>query len=286
MKLFLFPLLTLFASPLLAKSSIPIETGTTDEIVSSIDAVVAKKNRDKATVAALIQALGAETSEVRTKERAAWALGQLRAETASKSLLTAVTHKSLLIRSAALNSLIQLRVKAALPNFIEIAKKDPVLSLRQRATLALGLLGSDKAIEPVVQLSSDEREEIRGAAALAMAGLDSSRNDFSEALKDMQKDPSPYVQDRAKKALSLIRGPAGSPRTLLTSEDSDLRLFAALRLKSNGKSSDLKAVTAARDGEAVDDVREQLEAAVKAIKARAAKANSPKPKPPKNPPAK
>ncbi len=274
-------LAALFAFPLFSHAAIPLQSGTSEEIVAAIEEAVSKNSRDKATVTSLIQALDSVNSDIRVKERAAWALGQIKAESALKALSTAADHKGLLVRSAAINSLIRIRAKAALPLLIKAATADPVLSVRQRAVSGLGLLRSDKAIQPLVDLSSDVREEIKGAAVLAMSALHSSKNDFSEILGEMEKDPSPYVQERAKTALILAKGKAAQVANLFNSVDSDIRLFAALYFTSKGKAADLKILKPLQSSDANDDVRDEIQTAIKAIerrmKAAAKKKAAPKP---------
>ena len=262
-------LASLFIFPLFSQGAIPLQSGTSEEIVAAIEETVSKNSRDKATVASLIHALDSTNSDVRVKERAAWALGQIKAESALKALAKAAEHKGLLIRSAAINSLIRIRSNAALPILIKTAMSDPVLAVRQRAVSGLGLLRSTKAIEPLVQLSSDEREEIKGAAVLSMSALHSSKNNFSEILGEMEKDPSVYVQERAKTALILAKGKAAQVAPLFSSDDSDIRLFAALYFTAKGKTSDLKTLKAFQNSEANEEVQDEIQTAVKSIQRRA-----------------
>lgn len=252
--------------PLFAAAS--FQGKSQEEIVAEIDAVVAKKKAPAGFGAALAGLLTSSTAGIRAKERAAWAIGELEYKNGAQALLKAADHKGLLVRSAALASLARLRPAAALPVFARVAQSDPILQLRQRATVALGLYRSDKAIEPLVKLSSDPAPEVRGAAAIAMAMMQSKKNDFTELLAEMATDESAYVKERAERALSIARGKPGEVVSALKTGDSDIRLAAAATLERTAGEKQLPALKDAWNGEADDDVREVLERAIVSTKRR------------------
>jgi HEAT repeat protein len=180
------------------------------------------------------------------------------------------------------------RNKSTLPIFADIAENDSILRLRQRATLALGLLQSDKAISHLVKLSSDKLPEIRGAAALGMAATQSKKNDFSEIMKEMMAESDPYVKIRAEAGWNAIKKKTVVLREQLKSQDSDLRQFAALYFRNQGQSADLNVLKDAWNSEADEDVRFELSAAIESTKKRVAqakKAAAAKAAAKKNPPA-
>jgi HEAT repeat protein len=261
-------LLLLFLAPVHADTATLFRTGTPDEIVNFIDGAVQRKTKDKEIQACLIEALNDGESNIKVRERAAWALGELGVKSSIRPLMRAAKNKGLLVRSAALGSLTRLRAHAAIPVFTDIALNDPVFSLRQRATLSLGLLQSAKAIPTLVKLASDEKEEIRGAVALAMAATHSTKNDFSEALQQMAGDSSPYVRERAEKGLAMVRKKRETVQNQLQSQDSDIRLFAAVYFQKNGTPKDVALLKDAANVEPDDDVRHELTLAVKAAKKR------------------
>lgn len=243
-----------------------------DQTLEQIEVGVKSRQASAQDVATLIQLLQSDTSTIPIKERAAWALGFVgeKDKNTVPVLLKAAEHKGLLVRSAAINSLIRLRAKSALPILEKVAAADPILAVRRDATLGLGLLESEKAIQPLVELSSDASADIRGAAALAMSALQSKKNDFREILKEIKADADPSVQERAGQALLIAKGKNAAIRPQLASTDRDVRLFTALYFLRHGTAADKKAVQAAADGEADDEVRGVLEEANAAIKKRSA----------------
>ncbi|MCB4756296.1 MAG: HEAT repeat domain-containing protein [Elusimicrobia bacterium] len=263
----------LFSSqPLLGQ--IETSTETVDDTLAEIDLMVTKKTKDKAAADFLVSTLQNPDAPIPARERAAWAIGQLELKGNTKALIEAAQHKSLLIRSAALGSLQHLNARDGLPVYTEIAQNDPVLSMRVRATLTMGLLQWNKTIKTLVKLSFDERDEVRGASALAMAATHSKRNNFIKALKEMTKDQSPYVQEKAGQALDVAQGNYSKVLGYLGSEDGDVRLVAAVFMRDHGRQRDMKKVREVFNSEANDEVRYELERAIKAIKKRAAQAKA------------
>ncbi len=243
-----------------------------EEAVAKIDAMVEKRKISGTQKKDLIDALKDPAANIRVKERSAWALGELEVKSAAPALLEASKHKGLLVRSAAINALSRLKEPSALPRFIDVANNDPILSLRQNATLALGLLQTEKAINPLVKLSEDPTPEIQGAAALAMAATHSKQNNFSEVLKEMTASDNEYVRERAKAGLDVAQRKSAAVMQQLASSDADIRLFAGVYFKQFGTSKELKDIQKAYNGEADDDVRAQLSKSISAIKKRAAQA--------------
>ncbi|MBV9080834.1 MAG: HEAT repeat domain-containing protein, partial [Elusimicrobia bacterium] len=256
------------AAPAMAAS--PFAGMSDDDMVASMEAAVKKKTVEPSYVNAMIGVLNDDAAGVRVRERAAWALGEIKAKTAVPALLKASEHKGLLIRSAALGALERLRPDAAIPVLLNVAENDPVLSLRQRATVWLGLFRSDKTIQSLVRLSSDEKPEIRGAAALAMGALQSKRNDFRAALKEMTSDESSYVKDRAEAALDTAIGATPNVLSQLKSTDSDIRLMAALYFDKAGGKRELEVLKDAWNTDPDDDVRDELSRAIVSTKKRVA----------------
>jgi HEAT repeat protein len=240
--------------------------------LAAIEAAVAAHKATPAAIHLWIGLLSSESSSIPVKERTAWALGLLGKNNTRTvpALLKAAEHKGLLVRSAAVNSLVRLRAKAALPTLEKIAKTDPILNVRREATLGLGLLASDPAIPALVDLSLDATPEVRGASALAMSALQSKKNSFIDALQSMLTDDNPYVQERVKDALVMAQKKNVDTRALLASSEQDVRLFAAFYFLRYGASADKTAVQVAYDGESDDDVRQMLADANIAIKKRAA----------------
>ncbi len=248
----------------------PFAGKTDDEIAAQIDTVVANKVIPDGFESALTKVVTNPDAGIRARERAAWALGELEYKPGVPALLNAADHKGLLIRSAALGSLARLRPLEALPVFVRVAQSDPILQLRQRATIALGSYRSDKAIDPLVKLSSDPTPEIRGAAALAMAMTHSKKNDFTEVLTEMEGDENPYVKERATRGLEIIHGKTAEVMTALKTGDQDVRFTAAIHLEKAAGNKELEGLKEAWTSEADEDVRAQIQRSIVATKKRVA----------------
>ena len=248
-----------------------------EDASAEIDALVKANKHDAKTVNELMAALKSPDANIKVKERAAWALGQFEVKAAVPLLVQAAKHKGLIVRSAGLDALSHMRAWSGLPVFIDIANNDPILWMRSRATQALGLLRWEKAIQPLVKLSSDPTPEVRGAAALGMAALHSAKNDFSQALGEMASDDSPYVKERVEKALDVVHRKNAAVRAHLENENSDIRLFAAFYFHKFGTAADLSALTNAAAGEADDEARYEINQAIAAVKKRAAAAKKSRP---------
>jgi HEAT repeat protein len=134
--------------------------------------------------------------------------------------------------------------------------------------IALGAFRSEKAIQSLVQLSSDQSPELRGAAALAMAATHSKKNDFSEVLKEMTEDENPYVRERAARGLEIVQAKTPDVLLQLKSGDSDVRFTAALYFEGRGGGKELSALKDAWNTEADEDVRDQLSRSIITTKRR------------------
>jgi HEAT repeat protein len=275
MKSLLLAILLTFSTATLRAVDNPFKTGSNDEIIATIDQMVKNKSRDKSNLAAMTALLNDPDASVGVRERVAWAIGQLDLRSESPKLLVAAKDKGLLVRAAAVNSLIRMRARSAYSVFLDIAKNDPVLSLRQKAVLGIGLLRWEKAAQDLAQLSSDERAEVRASCTLAMAATHSVKSDFSQILKEMKSDMDPFVQERAGTALTLIKGKRDEKMALLESEDSDIRLVTAQHFHYAGNSADLKKIKEAYNSEADENVRLELNDALKAIEKRAKTSKKP-----------
>ena len=98
----------------------------------------------------------------------------------------------------------------------------PLASLK-----ALGDSGSPSAVQPLSQVLSDQRPEVRGAAAEALGHLDGP--DLVDRLKPLLTDPSSFVRVRAAAALYRLGDYSGYQvlQDLANSDASASRLIAA-----------------------------------------------------------
>lgn len=264
----MIPVLVFLAAKAVFAASVPFGSGNPDEIVAAIDNVVKSNKPDKNFLGSFSGVLNDAQTPILVKERLAWAAGQLKLTKFVPDLIKAARHPSLIVRSAAVDALVRIRAGSALPTLLEVAASDPTLRLRVRATHGAGLLRSSNAVQPLVNLSSDPREEVRAAAALAMAATHSKKNDFTEILAEMAADQSPYVQQRARLGLDYVRQNTEALRKHLSSGDADLRLFAGLYFQHHGDRSDLTPVKTRLKNEPDEDARHQMELAVRGINNR------------------
>ena len=250
----------------------PLQEGTLKEKLDHIDFLVQQKSpTNKKTISNLTKTLSHPNTPVLLKERIAWAFGELNLRSQVKALSDAAAHPSLLVRSAALDSLMRFRARTAFPHYVEISSNDPALILRQKATVAMGLLRWEKTIPHLVKLSDDPKEEIRGAAVLSMAATHSNKNSFKEILTDMSKDPSPYVQERVRKGMDIVNRKNKTVRTHFQSKDGDIRLFAALYLHYYGRKGDLASLKNSFKKEGNPHIKFEINQALKGIRKRVAR---------------
>jgi HEAT repeat protein len=264
----LWILLGLFLIAGAAAAANPFAGKSDDEIAALIDQTVQKGKAPDSFGNALAGVLSDPNAGIRARERAAWAIGELNYKPGIPALEKGAQHKGLLIRSASINSLARMRPASALPTLANAAANDPILQIRQHATIALGLLRSDKAIDPLVKLSQDPLPEIRGASALAMAMLQSKKNDFREVLKEMEGDDNPYVKERAERGMEIAGGKTAAVMSALKTGDADVRLAAAAHLEHVAGSKEIFDLEDAWNGEADEDVRTQLQRTIVATKER------------------
>jgi len=255
--------------PMLLSAQIAeLKPGEEKTVIASIDEAVRKKARDDKTKYALSKLLSGQNTPVLVKERAAWALGELEIRSQTKTLGKAAQSKSLLVRSAALDALIHLRASSSLGVLIQTAKSDPVFNLRINAIAGLGLIKKQDAIPTLVKLAGEKNEEIRGTTALAMAALQSKKNDFSEALDYLGKDSSPFVQERADIGKNIVRKNTAAIIQYLDAPDPMIRLFAAQYFHYYGKEKDIKTLQSALSDEQNEAAKYELGLAIKGIKNR------------------
>jgi len=239
------------------------------EYLNLIEEAVKTKTANAAFLKSLESHLNNPKSSIRLKEYSAWAIGELNHRDGVKSLVKAANHKGLLVRAAGLEALMHMRARTGLKTYIHIANNDPTLILRQRATIALGLLRWEKTINALVTLSEDPKKEIRGAAALSMGATQSEKNSFIEILEEIRsEDKSPYVQLRALRALRVAQRKNSTVRTHLDSPDPDIRLMAALYFHYHGTKHDIQALKNRLPNESDPEAQYEIEQALLGIEKR------------------
>ena len=249
----------------------PLNNGTAEEQIEHIEFLVRQnKKPDQKTISSLAQLLDSPQTPVLVQERAVWALGRFQATQFIDAITHAAQSKSLLVRSAALDALMHMRARSGFDVYIKIADQDPVLSMRQRATLALGLLRWEKAVQPLVKLSNDLNPEVRGASCLSMAATHSKKNNFSEVMKEMIRDKDPYVKRRAERGMEIVQRKTNLVQKHLSSDDKDIRLFGVLYFHDHGKGSDLEVLKKLNAAEKDIEIAYEISQAIQAIHKRIA----------------
>jgi HEAT repeat protein len=150
--------------------------------------------------------------------RAAYALGQLRSESALQPLLEALKDPDPVVRWCAASALGQLRSESALPALLE-ALKDPEASVRLRAASALGQLRPESALPPLLEALKHPDAHVRGRAAGALGELrpESALPPLLEAMKD----PAAFVRGSATDALGQLRSNSALQPLLEAMKDPD-----------------------------------------------------------------
>lgn len=115
--------------------------------------------------------LGHDDSIVRT--RAVCVLADIGAENAVEPIGQVLGHDTnALVRHEAAFSLGQLGLTLGVPALARAVESDPSFFVRHEAAVALGVIGSEEARNTLEKALSDESEEVRESAMVALANLD------------------------------------------------------------------------------------------------------------------
>jgi len=136
---------------------------------------------DKRAVEPLIHTLKDETKDVRFG--AAWALGEIGDKRAVEPLIHVLKDKSTDVRKSAAEALGKIG-EPALETLIS-ALRDRDTNVQKGAAEALGEIGDKRAVEPLIQASKVENEDVRKAAEKALEMVQSSK----EELHAKQSEP-------------------------------------------------------------------------------------------------
>jgi HEAT repeat protein len=194
---------------------------------------------DSGSLPALIRIL--EGDEAR-RYAAAWALGEIGDLTAVPNLVPILGSKDMLLRKSAVRALVKMgpEAGAAVTTFLSAAKNagseraairvvgelktvmavDRLISIdgpnRDAAAWALGRIGGQRALEPLLDALSDPRWQVRREAAQALGSLEDDKS--VPALTGALEDPVTVVREWAARSLETITG----RKVLYLGEDGDM----------------------------------------------------------------
>ena len=125
--------------------------------------------KDKNAVNPLIEALNDNDEDVRFK--AAWALGNIGDKRAVESLIGALNDERWSVRRFAAISLGKIRDERSLESLVRSLKEDNDWHVRRYAADALGNIGDERIIPSLVSSLSDEDEDVRRMAIIALGKM-------------------------------------------------------------------------------------------------------------------
>ena len=176
----------------------------------------------------------------RLRDGAIAVLGLIKPEKLIASLIQELDDEEKDVRSRAAEALGRIGSDQAVEPLVKALATDKDGSVRGRAADALGSIGSEQAIEPLVKgLATDKDRYVRGSAAEALGRIGSEQA-IEPLVKGLATDKDRYVRGSAAEALGRIGSEqAIEPlvKALATDEDRYVRWRAASALGSIAASS-------------------------------------------------
>ena len=190
------------------------------------------------------------------KERAIGVLALIKPDTVIDSLIKDLESKDSEVRLSAAITLGMLESEKAVDPLIQILKTTKESEVRESAAIALGMLRSEKAIDPLIQiLKTTKKSEVRLSATIALGRLESEK-----AVDPLIKALTTAKESEVRETAAITLGMLGSEKaldpliqTLKTTKESEVRWATAIalgRLESE-KAVDplIKALTTAKESE-------------------------------------
>ncbi len=222
------------ATQVLVKSLTAEDWRTRSRAAQVLSRVAAERGEAEPLILPLTNALRDKDPLVRYY--AAEALASIGAKTVP-SLIAFIKSERVGERSRASRLLSRIGKPAVVPLISLIEEKSVAPEVKVAATHALGLIGDERAIKPMVALLRDERSQVRGQAAQSLSLVSGA----VEQVIEMSNSSLPPTREAAMEALGGIHNPKAVERLLqaITDENAGVRLAVVRAL---GESASSKAI--------------------------------------------
>lgn len=159
-------------------------------------------NIGTAGISMIVEALKDKDKDIRWC--AAWALGNIRSETAVQYLIDALKDEKEDVRRSAAEALGNIRSETVVQPLIN-ALKDEDEDVRESAIVSLAIIKSETAVQPLINVLNDkyEDENIRWTAGWALGNIESET--AVQPLIKALKDENEFVRQRAERTLGKIK---------------------------------------------------------------------------------
>ncbi len=198
-----------------------------------------------------------KSGERHVREYGAWALGELKHESAVEPLAEALKDPSWILRSGAVIALGKIKHENAVSALIQ-ALKDKNGDVRARAAEALGEIGHASAVPHLIKALKDEKGDVRRDAAEALGKIKHKSAELA-LTQVLLEDKEDYVRWKADDALRKIA--CAPEKQRLTPEGEKLSKAHALVKPHFLKNEDInviaQALQAAYNGE-IDEENARL----------------------------
>lgn len=126
------------------------------------------------------------SKSVFVRKNIAYVLGEIKDSSTVQALISAVSDENSIVREQAVSSLGKVGDPSATDALVLALKYDAQYDVREIAAWALGLLGNDKAILPLIDALGDEEIEVRDNAIEALIRI--SKSHQSHLIEALNRD--------------------------------------------------------------------------------------------------
>jgi HEAT repeat protein len=192
------------------------------------------------------------------REKAIGVLALIKADSIIDSLINDLAAKERDVRGSAASALGGIGSEKALEPLISALSSDKESDVRSRAAFALGEIGSEKAVEPLISaLSSDKERDVRGSAASALGGIGSEKavEPLISALTTTKESGTPLQEAFALGRIGSEKAVEPLISALTTTNESGARLWVAFALGEIGSEKAVDPLLSALSTAKESDVR-------------------------------